>query len=116
MEAKLQRAFFAVKDCVILPFLHRQAMMHCILWCICGRLGITAEMLTRLACTAFQERGREREFWQGLRTAPDPKVYCSASFMLYRDSISEMLNARVSAVSDPPKPHHESIDVREHPR
>ena len=60
MEAKLQKAFFVLKDHVILPFLRRQAVMHCVLWRSRGRLGlgITAEMLTRLACTAFQERGR----------------------------------------------------------
>lgn len=40
-------------------------------------------------CTALQER--EREFWQGLRTAPDPEGYCSTSFMLYRDITSETL-------------------------
>lgn len=109
MEAKLQKAFLVLKDHAILPFLHRQGVMRCVPWHSHGRLGlgITVEVLTRLVHMALQER----EFWQGSSTAPDPEGYFSASFMLYRDIVSEMLGP----VSDSPKAHHEFIDVRECP-
>lgn len=63
------------------------------------------------ACTNGISGGGERKFWQGLCTAPGPEGYRSASFILCRDIISQMLEP----VSDSPKPCHESIDVRERP-
>ena len=111
MEAKLQKAFFALKDHnfafsaqtsrdalrpVVQPW-QAGAGNHCGDAHPTGMYSISGE--------------GEREFWQGICTAPDPEGYCSDSFTLYRDIISEMLGA----VSDSPKPHHESIGVRECP-
>ena len=109
MQAKPQKVFFAVKDHVILPFLHRQALMYCILRWIHGRLGlgIPAEMLTRLVCMAFRERGRGG-LCQGyvqlqtLRITALPRSCCTGTLPVKRWS---HCCCRVRSSKTPPRIH-----------